>query len=279
MNYRFETITAESIADDLDAVRSASPLIHNITNYVVMNLTANALLAIGASPVMADSSKEVEEITAHSDALVLNMGTISGRWSRSMLLSAAIASRLGKPIVLDPVGAGISKYRKSFISQFLQDCKPAVIKGNPSEILAVSSIYGKSVTSHIASKGVDTSVSAEDVLEKAVRMANSIGCTVVITGPEDYITDGTRIARIRNGSVMMARTTGMGCTAAALTGAFLTVSDDYFRSAVSAMAVMGIAGESAARHSSGNGSFQVNFLDELYAMNRDKIRKTLICGE
>jgi len=279
MNCQFVKISAEAVAGDLEAIRKASPLVHNITNYVVMNITANALLAIGASPIMADARKEVEEITSHSDALVLNIGTLSTRWSQSMLLSLASAARGGIPTVLDPVGAGISTYRMNIIGQLLKEHTPSVIKGNPSEIQAVSNLFGITSVRKTKSKGVDTTLSGEDILECAVELSEKIRSTVVITGPTDYITDGTRIARIRNGSALMAATTGMGCTASAITGAFLAVSNEPFRSAVSALAVMGIAGEVAAQRSLGNGSFPVNFLDELYLMDRNRINQYLICEE
>jgi len=276
MNYEFTPLSAQSTADDLEAVRNTSPLVHNITNYVVMNLTADALLAIGASPVMADAAEEVEEITAAAAALVLNTGTISGRWAESMFLSLRTAAHLGIPTVLDPVGAGFSRYRSDFIRRLLGEHTPTVIKGNPSEIMAVASIAAGGEDSPLPSKGVDTVNDTEDAADSAVSLARSTGSVVVVTGPTDYITDGVRLSRIRNGAEIMARTTGMGCTASALTGAFLAVTDDPFRGAVSAMAVMGIAGENAARHSSGNGSFRAAFLDELFNMNRHTITEQLI---
>jgi len=279
MNYDFINVSAELIAEDLETVRQKSPLVHNITNYVVMNLTANALLAVGASPIMADAAEEAEEITAHSDALVLNIGTLSARWIESMSISARTASRLGIPVVLDPVGAGFSSYRTNFVAGLLSEYTPSVIKGNPSEINAVAAVSYSPDISISTAKGVDTTSAGEDVIENAISLAMKVGCTVVVTGPVDYITDGARLAGIRNGSQMMSGTTGMGCTASALTGAFLSVGDDPFRAAVSAMAVMGITGELAARHSSGNGSFQTNFLDELCNINGTIIRDNIIWVE
>lgn len=275
MNYHFEKTDACTIAAQLEAVRKNSPLIHNITNYVVMSLTADALLAIGASPIMTDASEEVEEVTAASSALVLNMGTISGRWAEAIMASARTASRAGIPTVLDPVGAGFTSFRDNFIARLLAEQAPTLIKGNASEIQAVASTAAGE-TGTVKSRGVDTSTEGEAAVSSAVRLAEATGSVVVITGPTDYITDGVRIARIRNGAEIMTRTAGMGCTAAALSGAFLAVADDPFIGAVSAMAVMGIAGENAARHSSGNGSFRVNFLDELYRMDIIEITEYFI---
>ncbi len=270
MNHNFKTPDADMVSNDLEAVRNASPLIHNITNYVVMNLTANALLSIGARPVMSDALPEAGEMTAASDALILNIGTLSERWEKSMMESAATASALGIPIVLDPVGAGITSYRLNFVRRMLESFSPQIIKGNSSEIKALLSLYKRDEIP--LSESNSPAADAES-------LALQTGCTVIVTGPIDYITDGERISCILNGSSIMARTTGMGCTAAALAGAFLSVTQDTFRAAVSTMAVMGIAGQRAAEHSGGNGSFQVCFLDELYNMNRETINKNLIWEE
>ncbi|MBQ0006388.1 MAG: hydroxyethylthiazole kinase [Alistipes sp.] len=258
------------VSNDLEAVRNSSPLIHNVTNYVVMNLTANALLSIGARPVMSDALPEAGEMTAVSDALILNIGTLSERWEKSMMESAATASALGIPIVLDPVGAGITSYRLNFVRRMLESFSPQIIKGNTSEIKALLSICHQDEP-HLSE--------SKNPAKDAESLALFTGSTVIVTGSTDYISDGHRISRISNGSPIMARTTGMGCTAAALAGAFLSVTDDTFRAAVSTMTVMGIAGQRAAEHSRGNGSFQVCFLDELYNMNRETINENLIWEE
>ena len=270
MKRNFEKTDADMVSDDLEAVRESSPLVYNVTNYVVMNLTANALLAIGARPVMSDALQEAVQMSSASDALVLNIGTLSERWKDTMMKAGWNAIASGKPVVLDPVGAGLTYYRSEFVKEMFEYFTPYVIKGNPDEITAILSSFPEYSP---------TPSDCEDSVTDAELLALKTASTVIVTGSTDYITDGHRFGRIFNGSPVMARTTGMGCTAAALAGAFLTVTDDTFRASVSTMAVMGIAGQRAAEHSTGNGSFQVNFLDELYNMNRKTIKESLIWEE
>ncbi|MDE3127822.1 MAG: hydroxyethylthiazole kinase [Gemmatimonadota bacterium] len=246
----------------LERVRSAAPLVQNITNYVVMNSTANALLAVGASPAMVHAVEEVEEFVAISRALVVNIGTLSPRWVEAMRLAAARAAAAGIPWVLDPVGAGATSYRTQTAAE-LVGMRPAVIRGNASEIMVVAGAVG------VSGKGVDSAHSTRDALAPARALAARTGALVAMTGVVDYVTDGTRAVSIANGHPMMARVTGLGCTATALVGAFLGANhDDRFTAAVSALAVLGIAGEIAAEQSPGPGSLQVHLLDALYRMDR-----------
>lgn len=242
---------------DVEAVRHRSPLVHSITNYVVMNNTANALLAIGASPVMAHWVAEMEEMTAIAGALVINIGTLDDQWIEGMIAAGVAASKRGTPIVLDPVGAGATSQRTATALRIIDECKPTIIRGNGSEIMAL-------VDASVKSKGVDSSAASSDALGAAKELALGSGAVVVISGPTDYITDGQRVETISNGNPIMTSVTGMGCTATAMVGAFAAVNPDPMEAAMHAMAVMGIAGQRAAAYSKGSGSMQLNFLDELY---------------
>jgi hydroxyethylthiazole kinase len=250
---------ARKAAESLERVRSESPLVHNITNYVVMNTTANALLAIGASPAMVHAVDEVEEFVGISRALVINVGTLSTPWVEAMRKAARRAGERGIPWVLDPVGAGATAYRTS-VSRELAANAPAAIRGNASEIMAIAGERGET-------KGVDSTRGSSDSVEAARQMATSMQSIVAVTGATDYVTDGDRVVSISNGHPMMARVTGLGCTATALCGAFLAVCDDPLEAVAHALAVLGVAGEIAAAVSPGPGSLQLQLLDALYTMD------------
>ena len=261
-------INKENLINDLKAVREGSPLVHNITNYVVMNNTANALLAIGASPVMAHSADEVEEMVAIASSLVINIGTLSTEWVKAMLLAGKAANKKGIPVVFDPVGAGATTYRTKTCLTIIEECKPSVIRGNASEIKSL-------INSSDKTKGVDSIATSDSAIDSAKLLAKKTGAIIVISGPTDYITDGEKIAEVKNGSTMMAKVTGLGCTATAIISAFVSINKNYFEAATHAMAIMGIAGELAAARSEGTGSMQINFLDELYKISEKEISKCL----
>ena len=254
------TISIEALDAAIAAVRSKRPLVHNITNYVVMNNSANALLAIGASPVMAHWPREVEEMTSIAGALVLNIGTLDDAWLEGMRIAGAAASRRGIPIVLDPVGAGATKARTEACLELIRACHPTIIRGNASEIMAL-------MNAGVRSKGVDSSTLSKDALGAARQLAAETGAVVVISGATDYITDGSVVHTVEGGDEIMTAVTGMGCTSTALVGAFAAVIEDPLFAATAAMAVMSLAGERAAALSRGNGSMQINFLDELYRIS------------
>lgn len=258
------TLAHDKLAATLSAVRTQSPLVHNITNYVVMNNSANALLAIGASPVMAHWRDEMAEMVAIAGALVINIGTLDTPWVEAMLTAGREALRRGVPMVLDPVGAGATSQRTAAALRIIEECKPRVIRGNGSEIMAL-------VSADIKSKGVDSSATSHDALSAAQSLAKSTGAVVVISGETDYITDGTVTHTVEGGNPIMTSVTGMGCTSTALVGAMLAVESDAMVAATSAMAVMSLAGERAAAYSKGNGSMQVGFLDELYNLTSDTL--------
>jgi len=264
-------ITAENIYADVAKIRETAPLVHNITNYVVMNTTANALLALGASPVMAHAEQEVEEMTGIARALVINIGTLSRPWVTAMFRAAGRAGELGIPLVLDPVGAGATSYRTKTCLDLIDTVPPAIIRGNASEIMALTGQDART-------KGVDSSDPSVAALDAARRLNEETGSTVCVSGEVDYIVDGEDVITIENGHPMMARVTGLGCTATALCGAFAAVNPSFPAAAAGAMAVMGIAGEMAAEHSEGPGSLQVAFLDILFRLSEADLKGRLRTG-
>ena len=258
------TISNDVLSAAIAAVRTKSPLVHSITNYVVMNNSANALLSIGASPVMAHWKDEMEEMTAIAGALVINIGTLDTEWIEGMKAAGLAASRRGTPIVLDPVGAGATSQRTNAAWEIINLCHPTIIRGNGSEIMAL-------VDANVKSKGVDSSASSDDALSAAKKLAAETGAVVVISGETDYITNGTDVFTVEGGNPIMTSVTGMGCTATALVGAFAAVEADPMVAATAAMAVMSLAGERAAVNARGNGSMQMHFLDELYNLTPETL--------
>ena len=253
---------------DLARIRTAAPLVHNITNYVVMNTTANALLAIGASPVMAHAVEEVEEMVGLARALVLNIGTLSAPWIEAMLRAGRAARQRGIPVVLDPVGSGATRYRTATARRLLDEVGPTIVRGNASEIASLSSDEG-------GTKGVDSTRASEETVAHAQALATRWGCAVVVSGATDVIVGDGTVLRVRNGHPMMARVTGMGCTASALVGAFAAVNPSPTRAAAHAMALMGIAGEMAAERAEGPGTMQLFFLDALARIEETDVTRRL----
>ena len=256
---------ADLIWRDVQAIRDQAPLVHNITNYVVMNNTANALLSIGASPVMAHAVEEVKEMVAIAAALVINIGTLSRQWLVAMEMAMAMAAERGIPIVFDPVGAGATTYRTHSCRELLLKTAPDIIRGNSSEIMAL-------LDGGIKTKGVDSSYCGDQALAAADTLAKKFSCIVVVSGEVDLLTDGSRHIHIHNGHAMMPKVTGLGCTATALIGAFAAVNKNHLLAAASAMAVMGICGEIAVANSAGPATLQVNIIDAFYNLNEEQIR-------
>lgn len=260
-------ISARDVWNDIEKVRSAAPLVHNITNYVVMNNTANALLAMGASPVMAHAIEEVEEMVNIASSLVINIGTLSHAWITAMKTAINAAAQRSIPIILDPVGAGATSYRTQTCHELLAQASPTIIRGNASEIMALTD-------SSVQTKGVDSRTD-QSPLNAAQQLADKHSCVVVVSGEIDLITDGEKCAYVRNGHTLMPKVTGLGCTATALTGAFAAVQTDPFLAAAHTMAVMGICGEVATEKSSGPGSLQMNFIDTLFQLDQQQITELL----
>ncbi len=253
-------------AENLRKIRETKPLIHNITNFVVMNYTANVLLAMGASPVMAHAKNEVEDMVSFAGALVLNIGTLTDNWVTSMILAGQRASALGKPIILDPVGAGATPLRTSAAKAIIEKTKTSVIRGNASEILSLGSQQS-------TTKGVDTTDSVQDAARTASFLAKELNTILAITGPVDLVTDGSRVFNIANGHSLMPYVTGTGCSATAVIGAFTAVDKDYLTATATALAFFGLAGEMAGKTASGPGSFMIHLLDCLYTMTPEQLEE------
>jgi hydroxyethylthiazole kinase len=245
---------------DIHRIRAEAPLVLNITNYVVMNTTANALLATGASPVMAHAIEEMVEMTGHAKALVLNIGTLSAPWIAAMLEAGREARRRGIAIVLDPVGCGATQFRTRTAQTLIDEIHPTIIRGNASEVRAL-------IRAGAGGKGVDSLHTPDEVGDDARALARAAHCVVTVSGAVDLIVDDAREARVANGDPMMSRVTGMGCTASAPTGAFAAVNASAFEAATHAMTLMGVAGEIAAERAAGPGSFQMHFLDALHGIS------------
>jgi len=250
----------------LAELRRQRPLVHNITNYVVMDFSANALLAIGASPVMAHATEEVGEMVGLAGALVLNIGTLSRSWIDAMFVAGQAARARHLPIVLDPVGAGATRLRTETALRLLEEVKPTIIRGNASEILALAAGGG-------ATKGVDATRGVEEAREAAIALARSSGALLVVTGPEDFMTDGERRFRLANGHPLMSRVTGTGCVCSALVGAFVAVQPDPLLASIGALTTYGVAGEMAAEGEPGPGTFRTRLIDALAEVTPEWVRQ------
>ncbi|MGF1774049.1 hydroxyethylthiazole kinase [Vibrio maritimus] len=255
----------QQIVSALNKVREQKPLVVNITNFVVMNNTANALLAVGASPIMSHSKQEMTEMMSFAGALVINIGTLDSVWRPGMFFAVEQANENNKPVILDPVGCGATKLRTSTARQLAELADNLIIRGNASEIIAMAGEKSQN-------KGVDALDASEAALSAARSLVESYACSVVVSGETDYIVTKERTIALSNGHEMMPYVTGMGCSLSAVTGAFAAVGET---SGVAAAAIFAIAGEIAAENSQGPGSLQVNLLDSLYQLSADDIESRL----
>ncbi|WP_300368101.1 hydroxyethylthiazole kinase [Brachyspira sp.] len=247
------------ISKAISNMKLKSPLVHNITNYVVMQITANALLAVGASPVMTFEKEEFEDMLSIASSLVINIGTLTKNSIEAMYSACEIANKKNVPFVIDPVGAGATKLRTKTAIDLIKNYNPKVVRGNASEIMVLS---GESVNT----KGVDSTANVNMALEAGKHLGKEYNTVVSISGETDIITDGDRVLYISGGSNLMPINTGMGCTSTAITGAMIAVSEPLI-AAASAMCIMASAGESAAKKAQGPASFSIAFIDELYKLD------------
>lgn len=253
----------KTLWEHIQLVKQKSPLVHNITNYVVMNNTANALLALGASPIMAHGKSEVGEMVNIADSVVVNIGTFDEYWAEASLIAAETARAAGKPWVLDPVGAGATSFRDTVLNQLLQ-FKPTVIRGNASEIIALAKA-NKTVT-----KGADSTAKSSEAVQAADSIVAQYGVIVCVSGQTDIIFAGNQKVFIENGHPLMTKVTGLGCSASALIGAFIGVVENKTEAVAAAMSLLGIAGELAVQQSNGPGSLQLNLIDKLYNITKQE---------
>jgi hydroxyethylthiazole kinase len=245
----------------LERLRTTKPLVHQITNYVVMNETANATLALGALPVMAHAPEEVEEMVALAGALVLNIGTLSSHWVDAMLAAGRVATERGIPVVLDPVGAGATSYRTETAKRLLDEVRITVVRGNAGEIATLVGVAAEV-------RGVESIDAGGDAAELARRAGAALDAVVSVTGAVDHVSDGKESVAIENGHPLMASITGTGCMSSALTGCFLAVNAERpLAAAAEALAAFGVAGEHAAVGARGPGSFHVALYDALAALD------------
>jgi hydroxyethylthiazole kinase len=251
---------------NLKKVRKNKPLIHNITNYVVMNYSANTLLAMGASPVMAHAHNEVEEMVKIAGALVINIGTLSDEWIDSMVLAGKKANNINIPVILDPVGSGATSYRTASADKIIKEVKLSVIRGNASEILSLRKVNS-------STKGVDSVYKSEDALHSAKMLAKELKTVIAITGAVDLITDGVKTIRVANGHPMMSYVTGTGCSATVTIAAFLAVDKNPLTAAATALGFFGLAGEVAATKASAPGSFLIEILNALYTISPEELKE------
>lgn len=268
------TWTVDELWADVLAVRARTPLVHSITNVVAANFNANALLAVGASPVMAHAHEEVGDMASIAQALVLNIGTLDAYQVEAMRIALARASQRGIPTVLDPVGAGATPYRNQAVDALLGLASPSVIRGNASEIMSVAGVA-------VATRGVDSSAETSDALRAAQALTRRTGGTVCVSGEVDHVLSaGGGWLRLRNGHAWMTRITAVGCSASALVGAFCVVQRDSARATAAAMALLGVAGELAAERAQarglGVGSMQALLLDALQLITHDEFAERLV---
>jgi hydroxyethylthiazole kinase len=251
-------VKIESYGELLQEVRGKNPLVYNITNVVVTNFTANGLLALGASPVMAYAKEEAADMAKIAGVLVLNIGTLTQYEVEVMLAAGKSANEHGVPVILDPVGAGATPYRTDTARKLLAELNVSIIRGNAGEIANV-------IGENWEVKGVDTGEGAGDIVDLAEKASRQLDCLVVITGKEDAVSNGEETFLIQNGHPILTKVTGTGCLLTSVIGAFAAITADLMAAAVSALAYYGVAAEKAAHRSAhlGPGSFQMEFLNEL----------------
>jgi len=257
-----------SAIDLLEKVRAANPLVHNMTNVVVTNFTANGLYALGASPIMAYAKEEVADIARIAGAVVLNIGTLNETDVAAMKLAGASANEQGVPVLLDPVGAGATAYRTRTARELLERVRISVVRGNAGEI---ANVIGR----EWAIRGVDSGSGEGSTADLAQAAAKQLGSVVVITGKTDVVSDGASTYAVHNGDAMLTRVTGTGCLLTSVIGAFAAVEADAVRASVAALAVYGVAAELAAEFTAGKGpgSFQIEFLNRLALVSAGDIER------
>jgi len=244
----------------VEAIRDSAPLVHNITNLVVHNDTADAIAAVGGTQITLHNVEEARDAAAACAAIAVNLGTLNDAFLHCARDAVALAASLDRPWVLDPVAAGFTAYRSEAAREFL-DLGPTVVKANASEVLALAG------RAH-GGRGADSVHSVSAAADAASRMARRHGSIVVVSGSDDMITDGTRRAMVSNGRPVMGRMIGAGCMLTSVIGCFLAVSDRPFEAALAAVAYFDVAGELAAERAEGPGTFKPLFIDALYNLER-----------
>lgn len=248
--------------EDLRSLRNKAPLVVSVTNSVSANFTANAMLAAGASPIMTDCREELPELLSKAKALVINVGTVDCRQAELMLDAARLSVENSLPWVLDPAGCAASSFRLGLCLKLVREYKPAIIRGNASEIISMA--QGQVPEGKFAARGVDSRCRVEDAVQSAGLLARNCGAVVCVSGKEDYIVDCNSEASVSGGSALMSRVTGMGCTASAISACFAAVDSNRFEACRKAMILMKHAGTIAESDSDGPGSFALGFIDAIW---------------
>ena len=263
-----EVNLGKKIFEIIERIRQERPLIHNITNMVAMNDTANAILAIGGLPIMAHAKEEVSDMVKAAGALVLNIGTLTPEQIESMIVAGEEANNLKKPVVLDPVGAGATRLRTESALRLQEKIKIDIVRGNHAEVSILTGLKGNI-------KGVESVGSGKNAVEVARSLARKHNQVVIITGKQDIVTNGKTVVEVNNGSPMLGTITATGCMVTSLIATFAAVCNDYVMASTGALVCFGLAGERAAVKAQGPGSFKVNLFDEIYNLNEEIIRKGL----
>lgn len=250
----------------LEMVRARKPVVHHLTNWVTIYDCANVVKTLGASPVMAHAPEEAGQMALIASSLVLNIGTLTSDFVEAMKIAAKSANKKGIPVVLDVCGAGATAFRDRKCAELLTAARIDIIKGNASEIARIAG-------ADVHTRGVDAADVAGDLRRLAARLAAARGCTVVVTGKEDIVTDGKREYLVRNGHPLMAAIVGTGCMAASVIGSFAAVEKDLARAGAAGLACFGIAAQLAARKARGTGSFKEALFDELYALRASTVKR------
>lgn len=258
----------------LQNIKERPTLVHCITNYVTANDVANVILAIGASPIMAEDIHEVEEITEHCTSLVLNMGTLNKNKLEAMILAGKRANVLGHPVILDPVGAGASKFRREAVQRLLKEVKFSVIRGNVSEIKTVCEGTGTALGVDVSQVDATDEKNIDDLIHIGRKLSKETNAVIVVTGAVDLVVNKDKAVVIYNGTPEMARITGTGCMMNGILGSFAGANQEYvFEAAVTSVITMGVSGEYAQKKSKGTSSFRMNLIDEISNITSKKIER------
>lgn len=252
----------------IERIHQERPLIHNITNMVAMNDSANIILAVGGLPVMAHAQEEVGEMVKAAGALVLNIGTLTPEQIESMIIAGKVANSLKIPVILDPVGAGATNLRTESALRLQEKIKINIVRGNFAEISILAGLKGNI-------KGVESIGTEKNSVEIACSLARKYNQVAIITGKQDVVTDGKTVIEIDNGSPMLGTITATGCMVTSLIATFAAVGEDYLLASTGALVCFGLAGERAAVKAPGPGSFKVNLFDEIYNLNEKIIGEGL----
>ncbi|MFI6093083.1 hydroxyethylthiazole kinase [Streptomyces sp. NPDC051218] len=261
-------VSRAAVADVIAALRTSAPLVHCLTNVVASQFTANVLLAAGAAPAMVHSAEEAGALARVAGGVLVNLGTVTSVTAEAMRVAVKEAAGAGRPWVLDPVAVGPLPWRTELARELLESATPAVVRGNPSEILALDG-------GGTGGRGVDSTDTPEAALAAATALSRRYGCAVAVSGPEDVLTDGTRVVRVSNGHPLLPLVTGTGCSLGALVAACTAVTGDALLAATAATALLTVAAESAATRSTGPGTFAVALIDALYELSPDRLAGAL----